>query len=122
MKEESFFSDPHVKLDEEHEISVWNREKVIIWLGLSMLGNFVAESCLNKINKEWSFIWAASLIVFIIICLPILVKGYLWEWETNIINLLRKKICTKFYNLFMLTILLLEFIYVMQIFYDRLLK
>lgn len=77
MKEESFFSDPHVKLDEEHEISVWNREKVIIWLGLSMLGNFVAESCLNKINKEWSFIWAALLIVFIIICLPILVKGYL---------------------------------------------
>lgn len=77
MKEECFFSDPPVKLDEEQGGSVWDRGKIIIWLALSISGNLASELCLNKINKEWRFIWAALLIAIIIIGLPILVKGYL---------------------------------------------
>lgn len=66
MKQKKFFSDSSSGAVEE-EVSVWNRGKIIIWVALSIVANWCSDLCLDVINNKRRFIWAASVIVIIVI-------------------------------------------------------
>nr|DAE56475.1 MAG TPA: hypothetical protein [Caudoviricetes sp.] len=66
MKQKKFLDPPSEPVEEE-EASLWNRGKIIIWLALSIAANWCSDLCLDVINNKRRFIWAASVIVIIVI-------------------------------------------------------